>query len=144
MKIERVLSAARALMLVSSLMLSLLGPASAFEPVSVSSATAAVRLTVLGSYRGGMYSTRTPASPPGYDPRTHRLFLGSDDREAIDVLDISDPRNPRRILGIDLRPFGGVPDSMDVSNGIVAVTVKGPGRPERPRRLLLLDVDGST
>lgn len=113
-----------------------------FEAVSISSDTANIRLSVLGTYRGGMYSTKTPAAPPGYDRRTRRLFLGSDDREAIDVLDISDPRAPRRLFGIDLGPFGVAPDALAVAGGIVAVTVKDPTDSQSPRQLLLFNVDG--
>jgi hypothetical protein len=113
-----------------------------FAPLDVPADGASVHLRVTGTYRGGMYSTRTPAAPPGYAPATRRLFLGSDDRHALEALDISDPARPRKIFQIDLTDFGGAPDSLAVAAGIVAVTVENPDQPAAPKQLLLFDTDG--
>src|SRR5688500_11983921 len=71
--------------------------AHAFEPVKVTAPDAPVELSVIGSYRGGVFSTNTPASPPVYNVGKRRLFVGSVDRSAIDVLDIRDPRSPKKV-----------------------------------------------
>ncbi len=43
------------------------GPAAgAFEPVRLVAPTAPIRLSVLGTYRGNIFSGKTPATPPAY------------------------------------------------------------------------------
>lgn len=108
-----------------------------FPPISYVADDAPITLSVAGTFRGGMRSGETPATPPAYDPDTHRLFNGSADRHAIDVLDIGDPSNPHRAPGfdhgIDLRYLYGTtdatrvlePNSLAAHHGIIAAIPKG-------------------
>jgi hypothetical protein len=131
----RIISAA-ALALPAALLLAATRPVAAFEPVSLESGSNSITLSVAGTYRGGMYSNNTPASPPGYDPETKRLFVGSVDRKRIDVIDISDPGAPTFDSSIDITPYGTEPNSLAVHKGIVAVAVKTEGEQPLPSQVL--------
>jgi hypothetical protein len=112
-----------------------------FGPLGSPGEQATIQLSVAGTWRGGMFSTRTPASP-GYDPETQRVFIGSQDRRAIDVLDISNPYNPKKIFQVDLRPFGGKPTSIDVHKGLLAVTVGSANGSANPNKAVFFNADG--
>lgn len=99
-------------------------PARALEPVSLESGSNSITLSVAGTYRGGFFSNDTPATPPAYDPVTKRLFVGSGDRKAIDVIDISDPARPARLAPIDIVAYGGEPKGLALHKGIIAATIE--------------------
>ena len=88
-----------------ALALSLVVSASGFDALSFEGNSPTINLSVLGTWRSGLISSSTPAGPV-YDPRTERVFVGSDDRDAVDVIDVSTPTNPTKIQQIDL---GGDP-----------------------------------
>jgi hypothetical protein len=113
-----------------------------FAPISLVSDTAPITLSVAGTYRGGLYSRQTPATPPGYDPGTERVFVGSVDRSAIDVLDISKPCAPHKEFEIDLTPYGGEPNSVAVYKGVVAAVVKDPQRPGVSEKIVFFNANG--
>jgi hypothetical protein len=108
----------------------------AFELVSVVAASAPIRLSVLGGYRGNVYSEDTPAAPPVHDPITQRLFVGSVDRDAVDILDIGDPASPRKVGAIDLRPYG-LPHGLALHAGLLAVAIRDRDREVQVGRVLL-------
>jgi hypothetical protein len=119
------------------------GPAAgAFEPVSLAAPTAPIRLSVLGTYRGNVFSRNTPATPPAYDPATRRLFVGSVDRGAIDVLDISNPASPRKAAAINLKRYGE-PNSLATRRGLLAAAVKNPTDESDVGKVLLFRTDGA-
>jgi hypothetical protein len=89
-----------------------------------------------------MYSDSTPADRPVYDPVTRRVFNGSGDRRAIDIIDISDPRHPVAVGAIDVSAYGDEPQAVAIHGGILAVTVVTHDRPEIPGAVLLFNVDG--
>ena len=94
-------------------------PAAGFEALSFEGNNPTINLSVLGTWRSGLISSKTPAGPV-YDPRTKRIFVGSDDRDAVDVIDVSTPSNPNKILQINL---GGDPGRIAFSSeGILAVS----------------------
>ena len=73
---------------------------------------------MLGTYRGGWYSKRTPTYP-AYDKWTQRVFYGSDDRSRVEVIDISNPTSPTLVSTISTGP----PTRIAVSSeGILAVS----------------------
>ncbi|MGH6901727.1 MAG: choice-of-anchor I domain-containing protein, partial [Geminicoccaceae bacterium] len=113
-----------------------------FAPTSVLSPDATLEASVLGSWRGGMYSDETPADRPVYDPVTRRVFNGSADRHAIDVIDISDPTHPATVGAIDVSAYGDEPQAVAIHKSILAVTVVTHDRPEIPGAILLFNVDG--
>jgi len=108
----------------------------AFEPVNVLAATAPIRLSVLGTYRGNVYSEETPATPPVYDPATRQLVVGSADRDAIEVLDVSDPASPRKAVAFDLKPYG-VPFSLGLNQGLLAAAIRNPDQQIQVGQVLL-------
>ena len=73
--------------------------ATGFEALSFEGNNPTVRLSVAGTWRSGLISTKTPTDPV-YDPRTERVFVGSDNRNVIDMIDVSDPTNPTKIQQI--------------------------------------------
>jgi hypothetical protein len=90
----------------------------AFDPVSYRASDAKFELSVLGTYRGGWYSRTTPTYPV-YDWRTQRVFVGSDDRDRVEVIDVDDPVNPTLHSVINT----GEPNRLAMSQeGILAVT----------------------
>ena len=94
-------------------------PTSGFDALSFEGASPTVRLSVLGTWRSGQISSNTPEGPV-YDPLSQRVFVGSEDRDAIDVIDISTPSTPNRLFGIDI---GGDSGGIAVSpEGILAVS----------------------
>ncbi len=97
---------------------------SGFTPISLESEEADIRLSVLGTYRGGWYSSATPGSPPAYDPLTRRIFVASADRHAIEALSISDPTSLSLDYAIDLTSYGDEANSLSVRHGILAATVE--------------------
>lgn len=115
----------------------------AFDPISVEAASAGVRLTRLGSYRGGQFSNATPTSAV-FDRRSQRLFVGSADRQAIEALDISDPSKPSKVFEIPLMPFGNEPISIAIKEGVLAVTVETTNSSTEPNRILFFNADGES
>jgi len=65
----------------------------AFDPVSIESDKALIELSVIGTFRGGWFSSSTPTYPV-YDRFSQHVFVGSDDRNRVEVIDFSDPNNP--------------------------------------------------
>ncbi len=96
--------------------------AAGFEALSFAGNSPTIRLSVEGTWRSSPFSTKTPTDPV-YDPRTKRVFVGSDDRNAIDVFDVSVPSSLNKIQQIDL---GGDPGRIAFSSeGILAVSQSG-------------------
>ncbi len=60
-----------------------------------------------------------------YDPLTQRLFVvNNSTTNKIDVIDIKNPAAPVLIHSISLTPYAGAVNSLDVSNGKVAVAIE--------------------
>ena len=97
----------------------MINQAAGFEAVSFEGNNPTINLSVEGTWRSGTTSTNTPAGPV-YDPRTERIFVGSDDRDAIDVIDVSIPTNPTKIRQINLG--GNLERIAFSSEGILAVS----------------------
>jgi 2',3'-cyclic-nucleotide 2'-phosphodiesterase/3'-nucleotidase/5'-nucleotidase len=114
----------------------------AWGPVSVLAPDATLQAGVLGSWRGGMYSLSTPADPPVYDPITRRVFNGSGDRKAVDIIDIGDPGHPAKVGAIDVSAYGDEPQALALHESILVVTVVTHDRPEIAGVILFFNVDG--
>ena len=117
-------------------------PPPTFEPVSLEASNATVRLSVVGSYRGGMFSENTPGGPPVYDLLTRRIYVASADRRAIEGLDVSNPAKPRKVVSIDLNPYGGEANSLALHRGVLAVTVENAEDNTRPGSIVFLNLEG--
>jgi 2',3'-cyclic-nucleotide 2'-phosphodiesterase / 3'-nucleotidase / 5'-nucleotidase len=73
-------------------------PALAVEdPIDYPGKDPTIRLEVLGTYRGNAYNSGSSIEPAAYDPIKKRLFVVSQDRGGVDVIDIRDPSTPQKI-----------------------------------------------
>lgn len=115
---------------------------SAFSPIdpnsqnftNLNSKTSAA-LKKVGSFSG------PGAEISAYDPTTKRLFIVSGGAE-IQVLDLSNPSQPKLVQTLDLSQYGGAANSVAVSNGIVAVAVEA-DPPTNPGQVVFLDANGT-
>ena len=81
-------------------------------------------LRPLGTYETGIFD-EAAAEIPAYDPRSKRLFVVKATEAEVDVLDISNPKNPTLDFTIDVSPHGGGANSVAVNQrGVVAVAVE--------------------
>ena len=99
-----------------------------------------IDLKPLGSYRDGSFD-ESAAEIVKYDPKTKRLFSVNGDKNTIDIIDISDPTTPSLFSQIDLEPFGGGPNSVDVNRGKVAVAVEAEESTDLGK-VVIFDTDG--
>ncbi|MGK7931885.1 MAG: choice-of-anchor I family protein [Microcystaceae cyanobacterium] len=81
-----------------------------------------IGLSLLGTYATGSFD-QSAAEIPAYDPVTQRLFVTNAQANTIDILDISNPKNPSLFSQIGLT--GGGVNSVAVNNGLVAVAEQG-------------------
>lgn len=75
-----------------------------------------------------------PLNPAGaaeistYDPSTKRLFVVNNNLATgvnrIEVVDLSNPSSPQKIGFIAIAPYGGLVNSIDVSNGLLAAAIE--------------------
>ena len=75
-----------------------------------------------------------------YDQSTQRVYVVNSDLNNVQVLSITDPSNPELINTIDLNVFGQSANSVDVSNGVLAVALEG-GDQQRGS-VALFDLEG--
>ena len=101
-----------------------LGALSALLVSPLSADFPSISLSPVSQYRTGVFD-ESAAEIVVFDKDSNKLFIVNGDSEAIDILDITDPRNPLRLDSLDVSGAGG-PSSVAVSNGIVAVAVQGP------------------
>ncbi|MEA5534813.1 choice-of-anchor I family protein [Crocosphaera sp. XPORK-15E] len=81
----------------------------------------ALDLTRLGSFETGQQQGSEIAA---YDPTSQRLFVTNGANNRLDIISISDPRNPTKFGEINLASFGGGVNSVAVKNGVVAAAVQ--------------------
>ena len=85
-----------------------------------------ISLEPIGTYASGIYD-EGGAEIVAYDSRTRRAFVVNANDTSVDVLDLSQPSNPVKIDSIAVADAGanlGAANSVDVSNGLVAVAVE--------------------
>ncbi|XQQ06391.1 MAG: choice-of-anchor I family protein [Leptolyngbya sp. IPPAS B-1204] len=92
-------------------------------------------LKKIGSFTG------PGAEISAYDPDTKRLFVVSGGAE-IQVLDLSDPSQPKLLQTLDLSQYGGAANSVAVSHGIVAVAMEADLSTD-PGQVVFLDANGT-
>ncbi|BBK36039.1 hypothetical protein STAQ_11170 [Allostella sp. ATCC 35155] len=103
--------------------------------------TNAIQLDVLGSYDHGGFD-EAAAETLAFDPATDRLFVSNAEANTLDVLDLSDPSNPKLVTAISLDAFGGGVNSVATKNGIVAAAVASDEDGE-PGTIAFFDTDGN-
>ena len=94
-------------------------------PVSLSSDAPTIRISLLGSYRGGFFSTVSAQGPAAYDPRRQRLYVISQVRTGIEILDLRDPSRPTKVGSIELGPIGLGAQSVAFHDRTLAVPFRG-------------------
>ncbi len=94
---------------------------------------------------------RTPAQGEGgaeiaaYAPAAKRIFATNAAANRLDVYDAANPSAPSLTRSIDLAPYGGGPNSVDVApgkHGVVAVAVEAAAKTD-PGSVELFDVSGA-
>lgn len=82
-----------------------------------------VELEPLGSFGTGIFDEGA-AEIVDYEPFTRRAFVVNANDATVDVIDLSDPREPERVAQIDVSAFGAVANSLAVKWGLLAVAVE--------------------
>ncbi|MCG8561630.1 MAG: hypothetical protein MI824_17675, partial [Hyphomicrobiales bacterium] len=67
---------------------------------------AQIELSVIGTFDSGL--GEDSAEIVAHDPETQRLFITNGETSTVDVLDISDPSNPKQAFPIDVSTINGV------------------------------------
>jgi 2',3'-cyclic-nucleotide 2'-phosphodiesterase / 3'-nucleotidase / 5'-nucleotidase len=115
-------------------------PPPAIEPISYARGDGTVRLAFVGRYTMGIFGSGG-AGQPANDPQTRRLFVVNADRGWIDTVDIGDPAVPQRVRRQVVLGYGGFPESIAQSRGILAVALTNL-HGTLPGKVLFFDTDG--
>ncbi|MGK7954922.1 MAG: choice-of-anchor I family protein [Crocosphaera sp.] len=113
-------------------------PVTLFLGVCIPSANA-LNIKRLGSYETGLESG---AEIGTYDPMSQQLFVTNGANNEIDIINISNPRNPFLVNSIDLTSFGGGINSVAVKNGVVAAAIQA-NTITNPGTVAFFDVAGT-
>ncbi len=98
----------------------------------------ALILAPIGSYASGEAGVGEIVA---YDALSRKLFSLNGANDRLDVLDIGDPSSPKLVSTIDLSPYGATPNSVAVSNGIVAVAMEADPKTD-PGRVVFFSTAG--
>jgi DNA-binding beta-propeller fold protein YncE len=106
----------------------------------------AIQLKPIGTYKTGVFD-ESAAEIVSYDAATKRLFVVNAQSATIDVLDVSGLQsdgsiNPTLAFSIDVTAYGAVANSVDVSNGVVAVAVENNDK-QAPGNVAFFDTNGN-
>jgi 2',3'-cyclic-nucleotide 2'-phosphodiesterase / 3'-nucleotidase / 5'-nucleotidase len=82
-----------------------------------------IQLTPVGSYASGKFD-EAAAEIVAHDPATQNLFVINAQSAEVDVLSITNPATPVKVGSIDVKPYGGIANSVAVRDGIIAVAVE--------------------
>jgi len=82
-----------------------------------------IQLTAVGSYVSGKFD-EAAAEIVAHDPVTQNLFVVNAQSAEVDVLSIINPATPVKVGSIDVKPYGGVANSVAVRDGIIAVAME--------------------
>ncbi len=131
--LRRILAPVLAVMIVASALATL--PSQAAPTLTQEAATDNATLQVAPTPTGELTFQKlaTYTDPEGvseivdFDPATNSMFTTNADAGIIDIINISDARNPTRVTTIPATALGnGTPNSVAVKDGIVAVAVAAP------------------
>jgi DNA-binding beta-propeller fold protein YncE len=78
-------------------------------------------LASIGSYEGGALGA---AEITAYDAKTKRLFVVNGANGSVDVLDMTDPTNLKKVSTISVSAIGASANSVAVFDGLVAVAIE--------------------
>lgn len=101
-----------------------------------------ISLEVAGTFVNGVFDPDYGASETvAYDAASQRLFVTNGQAITVDSISIADIENPTLVDQIDMSPYGAAPTHVEVSGGIVAVSVVADPKTD-PGVVVLLDTDG--
>jgi hypothetical protein len=106
-------------------------------PATAAQRSKQIEVTAIGRYSAG--PGIESAEIAAYDPATQRIFSINPSAQRVDVLDISDPKNPTLAFFFAL---GGRPNSVAIRNGVVAVAVENAPKTD-PGFVKFFDTDGN-
>lgn len=86
-------------------------------------ALADIRIEPIGVYESRVFDEGA-AEIVAHDPATQRLFVSNSDANSVDVIDIGNPAEPKKMGSIDASSYGGGVNSVAVRGGIVAIAVE--------------------
>jgi len=117
----------------------------AFPPVAP---LGSAKLTLVGRYDSGL--GEGAAEIPAYDATSRRMFVVNAETATVDVVDLVDPSNPLFLGAIDIGALfstateSASPNSVAVSNGLVAVAVErvGAGGAQHDGVVAFFDTNG--
>ena len=99
-----------------------------------------IHLEPLATYSTGIFDAGA-AEISAFDPVSQTLFVVNGEEVSIDMLDISNPALPVAIDHIDVKPYGGGPNSVAVNDGLVAIAVEA-AVIQDPGQLVLFTTSG--
>jgi len=98
-----------------------------------------IKLSMLGSFKSGSYN-QGAAEIVSYDPVTHRAFVTNAENHSVDAISLIKPSSPKLAFSINLKSYGS-PNSVAVSNGLVAVAVQAEPK-QNPGSIVVFDTNG--
>ncbi|MEZ4386905.1 MAG: choice-of-anchor I family protein [Candidatus Krumholzibacteriia bacterium] len=108
--------------------------------VLASAAAAELQLTPVGMYRTGVFDDGA-TEIAAFDPLTQRVFSVNGSTGSIEVLDLSDPADPVFLFAIDVTPWGGGANHVDVFDGVLVAGVEAVPKQD-PGRVVFFATDG--
>ncbi len=85
-----------------------------------------IEASLLGTFDSGL--GEGSAEIVAHDADSQRLFVTNSITKSVDILDISDPKNPTKVGSIDVNKVNGAmtggPNSVAVSHGLIAIAVE--------------------
>jgi YVTN family beta-propeller protein len=103
------------------------------------------KLTLLGRFvfteNGRPVFNRGAAEIPAYDAKSKRVFVVNGHTRGIDILDASNPAQPRLFRSVTFRERGA-PNSVAVRDGLVAVALEAPNKTD-PGSVVFTDIEGA-
>lgn len=100
-----------------------------------------LNLSHLSTYNTGVFDEGA-AEIVAYDKNGQRLFFVNGDNKSFDVLDISDPASPSLIQQVDITPYGGNLNSLDIYEDLVAVAIEADNKQDNGV-IAFFDTDGN-
>jgi ferredoxin len=121
------------------LLKSLLAGTSALSLFVTGPALAEVTLTHIGSIKSEA-AGEGAAEIVDYDPASKRLFI-SNAAGSVDIVDITDPKAPKKITRIDIAPYGAGVNSVAISKGVVALAIEAKPKTD-PGKIVFFSTNG--
>jgi len=118
---------------------SLLASASALSLLAAVPASAEISLSHIGSIKSEA-AGEGAAEIVDYDASSKRLFI-SNSAGSVDIVDITDPKAPKKVTRIDTAPYGGGVNSVAVSKGMIALAVEAKPKTD-PGKIVFFTTNG--